>query len=64
MRKAIRIDALRDKLGGCSAATVWRRVADGTIPKPAKIGGMSVWDESEIDAVIEMALLKREPEAA
>ncbi|MDQ2089754.1 helix-turn-helix transcriptional regulator [Marimonas arenosa] len=45
---------------GCSKATFWRRVADGTIPKPLKIGGMSRWPTSEIFAVIEAAKAQRE----
>lgn len=45
---------------GCSKATFWRRVADGTIPRPVKIGGMSRWPQSEIVAVIECAKAQRE----
>ena len=44
---------------GCSKATFWRRVADGTIPRPVKIGGMSRWPQSEITAVIEQAKQRR-----
>jgi predicted DNA-binding transcriptional regulator AlpA len=40
---------------GCSKATFWRRVADGTIPKPVKIGGTSRWPLGEIIEVIEAA---------
>jgi predicted DNA-binding transcriptional regulator AlpA len=43
----------------CSKATFWRRVADGTIPRPIKIGGMSRWPKSEIVAVIEQAKARR-----
>ena len=43
----------------CSKATFWRRVADGTIPRPVKIGGMSRWPRSEILAVIEKAKAQR-----
>ncbi|MFO1176563.1 MAG: DNA-binding protein [Paracoccaceae bacterium] len=45
---------------GCSKATFWRRVADGTISKPVKIGGMSRWLLSDIQAVIEAAKMRRE----
>jgi predicted DNA-binding transcriptional regulator AlpA len=45
----------------CSKATFWRRVADGTIPRPIKIGGMSRWLKSEIVAVIERAEARRGP---
>jgi predicted DNA-binding transcriptional regulator AlpA len=42
-----------------SVPTFWRRVADGTVPKPVKLGGLSKWPESEILAVIEQAKAKR-----
>ncbi|MCP5074146.1 MAG: helix-turn-helix domain-containing protein [Rhodobacteraceae bacterium] len=45
---------------GCSVATVWRRVADGTVSQPVKIGGMTRWPQSEIEAVIERAKAQRE----
>jgi len=45
---------------GCSKATFWRRVADGTIPRPVKIGGMSRWPQSEIVTVIEQAIAQRD----
>ena len=44
---------------GCSKSTLWRRVADGTVPRPVKIGGMSRWLQSEIKAVIEQAIAQR-----
>lgn len=40
---------------GCSVSTVWRRVADGTLAQPLKIGGMSRWTPSDVDAVISRA---------
>ncbi len=47
---------IRDSEGAaimsCSKATWWRRVADGTIPPAIKIGGMSRWRLSDIEAVI------------
>lgn len=48
----------------CSTATFHRRVADGTVPKAVKIGGMSRWPRSEILAVIEAAKAARELAAA
>ena len=42
-----------------SVPTFWRRVADGTIPKPVKLGGLSRWPKSEILAVIETAKAAR-----
>lgn len=45
---------------GMSVPTFWRRVADGTIPKPIKLGGLSRWAQSEILAVIERAKTARD----
>lgn len=48
-----------------SRASVWRRVNDGTLPKPIRIGHLTRWSRAEIEAVIETALAERnEPEAA
>lgn len=54
---------IRDREGaeflGCSVPTFWRRVADGTIPRPLKIGGMSRWRLSDVEAVIAKADAQR-----
>lgn len=42
-----------------SVPTFWRRVADGTVTKPVKIGALSRWPRSEIVAVIENAKARR-----
>jgi len=42
-----------------SIPTFWRRVADGTVPPPVKIGCLSRWPRSEILAVIEDAKAAR-----
>jgi predicted DNA-binding transcriptional regulator AlpA len=47
-----------------SMPTFWRRVADGTVPKPVKIGGLSRWPRSEILGVIEAAKARRHGAAA
>lgn len=44
---------------GISVPTFWRRVADGTIPKPLKLGALSRWPQSEILTVIERAKAAR-----
>jgi predicted DNA-binding transcriptional regulator AlpA len=44
----------------CSRATLWRRVADGTVPPPIKFGGASRWPLSEILAVVEKAKAVRD----
>ena len=38
-----------------SVPSFWRRVADGTIPKPVKLGSLSRWPQSEITEVVERA---------
>ncbi|MFC0339774.1 helix-turn-helix transcriptional regulator [Paracoccus niistensis] len=54
---------LRDKDAaealGVSKTTFWRRVNDGTVPPPVKIGGSTRWPQSEIQAVIERAKATR-----
>ena len=44
---------------GISVPTFWRRVADGTVPKPIKLGALSRWPQSEILEVIEKAKAAR-----
>ncbi len=48
---------------GCSRTTVWRRVADGTLSKPIKLGGLSRFVLSEINAIVESAMAVRDEEA-
>ena len=43
-----------------SRATVWRRVADGSLPKPIKIGNATRWVQAEIEAAIDEAISKRD----
>jgi predicted DNA-binding transcriptional regulator AlpA len=45
---------------GCSPATLWRRVRDGTLPKPVKIGHMSRFVASEIFEAIQAAKEERD----
>jgi len=47
-----------------SLPSFWRRVADGTIPRPVKLGSSSRWPLSEIQAVVEFAKAKRDGTAA
>ena len=42
-----------------SVPTFWRRVKDGTIPQPVKIGSLSRWPQSEISTVVENAKERR-----
>ena len=45
---------------GCARSTIWKWVADGVLPKPLKIGGMSRWKLSEAYDVIKRAEAERE----
>ncbi len=45
---------------GVSLPTFYRRIADGSIPKPMKIGALSKWAKSDITAVIERAKAARQ----
>jgi predicted DNA-binding transcriptional regulator AlpA len=45
-----------------SPAIIWRRVNDGTMPHPVRIGGMTRWARDEIDAVIDRAKARRSAE--
>jgi len=43
-------------LYGCSGPTVWRRVKDGTIPKPRKLSpGCTRWNVGELRRALERA---------
>lgn len=44
---------------GVSLPTFHRRVADGTVPRPLKLGALSRWPKSEIVSVIEAAKAAR-----
>lgn len=47
-----------------SRPTLYRRIADGTLPKPLKIGSLSRWPRSEILAAIDAAKAARKGAAA
>lgn len=40
-------------------ATVWRRVADGSLPKPIRLGSISRFPQSEIIAALDAAKQQR-----
>jgi predicted DNA-binding transcriptional regulator AlpA len=44
---------------GVSPATVWRRVHDGTLPQPIRLGGATRWVRDELLEVISVAQAKR-----
>jgi len=41
--------------GDCDVSTIWRWVKSGEIPKPVKVGGRTLWRESEIQKSIREA---------
>jgi predicted DNA-binding transcriptional regulator AlpA len=44
----VRLDVVRI-LYACSSATVWRRVSEGLIPKPVKLGpNITAWSVAEL----------------
>lgn len=43
-----------------SVPTLYRRMADGTLPKPIKLGSTSRWPQSEILAAVETAKSRRD----
>ena len=63
-RKLGDVRDVAEALGGCHVATVWRGIAAGTIPQPIRIGGRTLWDMGEIDALIAAKLAERKTEAA
>lgn len=52
-RKIIKAAELRELFGGISNTTMHSYIADGTIPKPFKIGKVNGWYSDEIAAVID-----------
>ena len=62
VRRRIR-DADAGRMSGCSKATLLRRLANGTIPRPLEIGGMRRWPKSETEVEIELANAKPSSQA-
>jgi predicted DNA-binding transcriptional regulator AlpA len=48
---------------GISRATFWRRVADGTLPRPIRLGGATRWRQDELLLAVERASAKRDADA-
>ena len=47
--KFLNFKQVSDRIG-LSRSPLYRRIREGTFPKPVKLGAMSRWVESEIDA--------------
>jgi len=63
MKQFVRLPDVINALG-ISQRTLYDLMRRGQFPKPAKIGKMSVWDESEVVAWQQARLAEREPQAA
>ena len=56
MEKLLRLPQVADRLG-VSKSTVWLYSKNGTLPKPTKLSArVTVWKESDINALIEKAI--------
>lgn len=61
--KLIRIEDVAAKTT-LAKSTIWLKIAEGNFIPPAKIGGITVWKESDIDEWIESQFAKAQKEAA
>lgn len=43
------------KMLNISVTSIYRRMADGTLPKPIKLGSLSRWSKADIARVVETA---------
>lgn len=59
-RRLIRLPAVIDQTG-LSRATIYRRVADGSFPKPVPLGNsLSAWVSDEVDAWVDARITARD----
>lgn len=45
---------------GLSERTLYRYVASGTFPKPVKVGALSMWIGTEVEAWVEQRIAERD----
>lgn len=45
---------------GIARATLWRRVGDGTLPAPIRLGGRTLWRRSELAAALDRLAAERD----
>jgi predicted DNA-binding transcriptional regulator AlpA len=57
-------DVQAGSLLGVSRGTIWRRVKEGSLPKPIKLGGRTLWRRDELVDAIERATRARDGKAA
>lgn len=64
-REFLRMPAVRKRLGGVSADTVYRAIKHEEFPRPMKLTRhVSLWDAAEVNAWLEKRMAQRAPEAA
>jgi len=56
--KCLRISDLEQKIG-IKKTMIYKLMDDGVIPQPVKLGRVSMWIESEIDAAIKRLIVER-----
>ena len=61
--KLIRIEDVADKTT-LAKSTIWLKIAQGDFLPPVRIGGITVWKESDVDDWIESQFAKSHKEAA
>jgi prophage regulatory protein len=62
--RVLRLPAVIEKVG-LSRSTIYKGVADGTFPKPIKLGPKSVaWPDHELDALLAKRIAERDAQAA
>ena len=49
LRAMVRLDQVREAVA-LSDSTIYRRVKDGSFPKPRRVGSASLWFEDEVAA--------------
>lgn len=57
--KFLNFKQVSDRIG-ISRSPLYRRIREGAFPKPVKLGAMSRWVESEIDAWMEAQVTARD----
>jgi prophage regulatory protein len=57
--KFLNFKQVSDRIG-LSRSPLYRRIREGTFPKPVKLGAMSRWVESEIDAWMAAQVIARD----
>ena len=56
--RLIKLDEVK-RLTGLGKTAIYKQIADGAFPRPAKVGASSLWSEAEIDEWIAATLEAR-----